>query len=249
VKSVYACGPSRRLVCAALALVLLSAVGQADTGSKSIACGKLQQDYVYFTPEKLAKAGAAEPAPVVVLLHGAGDRAENMIEAWKRFARKQGIVLLAPRLPREIKYEEFAPQAFRCVVEDARKSIAIDPSRVYIFGNSMGGYLGYDAAMFQSRYFAAVAVHGMRIADDFAWIVTRAERKTPIAIYIGDHDQFSSEESVRRTRDLLLKSGFPVHYVALVSHDHNYYAIADEINADAWKFFESVRLPADTSAH
>jgi poly(3-hydroxybutyrate) depolymerase len=238
---------SRGLICACVPL-LLCAFAPADSGSKSIPCGKIQQDYVYYAPETQPKA---EPAPVVVLLHGAGDRAENMIEAWKRFARKRGIVLLAPRLPREVKYEESAPQAFRCVVEDARKIIAIDPLRVYVFGNSMGGYLGYDAAMFESRYFAAVAVHGMRIADEYSWIVTRAERKTPIAIYIGDRDQFSSEESVRKTRDLLLKSGFPVHYVALESHDHDYYAIADQINEDAWKFFESVHLPANsgTPAH
>ena len=58
----------------------------------------------------------------------------------------------------------------------------------------MGGYLAYDGAMFESKYFAAIAVHAMRIADDYTWILSRAERKTPISIYIGDHDQFFKEE-------------------------------------------------------
>jgi S-formylglutathione hydrolase FrmB len=83
----------------------------------------------------------------------------------------------------------------------------------------------------------------MRIADEYEWIVGRARRKIPIAIYIGDHDQFFSQESVRKTRDLLKKAGFPVHYVELANHDHNYYARSDEINSDAWKFLRQNGLP------
>jgi len=59
--------------------------------------------------------------PVVRLLHGAGDRAANMVDAWKRFAAKKKIILLAPELPREENYEKAAPQVFRCVVEDVKQ--------------------------------------------------------------------------------------------------------------------------------
>ena len=31
-------------------------------------------------------------------------------------------------------------------------------------------------------------------------------------------------------------------YVELINHDHNDYALADEINADAWKFFKENSL-------
>jgi alpha-beta hydrolase superfamily lysophospholipase len=179
-----------------------------------------------------------------MLLHGAGDQPGNMIEAWLRFAAKQKIVLLAPELPRDPKFEDAAPAVFRCIVEDARQLVPIDAQRVYLFGNSMGGYLAFDAAMFESQYFAGVAVHANRIAEEYVGIVSHAVRKTPIAIYIGDRDQFFSRESVRKTRDLLLHAGFPIHYVELDHHDHNYYARADEINADAWKFFKNQKLPA-----
>lgn len=208
-----------------------------DVASRTAHCGGIEQSYSYYSPDP------NQALPAIVLLHGAGDRAANMVDAWKGFARKQKIVLLAPELPRDPKFEDAAPRVFRCVVEDMRPLAQIDPLRVYLFGNSMGGYLAYDGAMFESRYFAAVAVHAMRIADDYTWIVTRAERKTPIAIYIGDHDQFFNVDSVRKTRDLLRRTGFPVHYVELDNHDHNYYALSDEINADAWKFFKDHPLP------
>lgn len=221
------------------AVLLLAPVVAAASNAKSRSaqCGNVKQTYLYFSPSEISNL------PAVVLLHGAGDQPANMLNAWKAFAVNKKIVLLAPNLPRDPKFEEAAPQVFRCVVEDAKRIASIDPSRVYIFGNSMGGYLAYDGAMFESEYFAAVAVHAMRIADDYAWIVDRARRKTPIAIYIGDHDQFFSQESVRKTRDLLLKSGFPVHYVELSRHDHNYYDVSDQINEDAWDFLKQFRLP------
>ena len=235
----------------ALALLLLlsaAACASTNTGSKTIHCGDIKQQYVYFNPEPEKDKSPHEDRalPAVVLLHGAGDAAENMIAAWKNFAAREGMVLLAPQLPRDPKFEDSAPEVFRCVVEDARKSLDIDPARVYLFGNSMGGYLAYDGAMFESKYFAAVAVHAMRIADDYTWIINRAERKTPISIYIGDHDQFFKEESVRQTRDLLRKAGFPVRYMELKNHDHNYYAVADQVNEDAWKFFQQNPLPSQS---
>jgi dipeptidyl aminopeptidase/acylaminoacyl peptidase len=232
-------------------LVLSSSA--ADVRSRIVRCESIEQTYLYYSPEHSSKHFSERSPdqsqdndsalPVVMLLHGAGDRAANMLDAWKHFAAKQKIILLALELPREAKYEEAAPQIFRCVVEDAKKLVRIDPQRVYLFGNSMGGYLAYDGAMFDSQYFAAVAVHAMRIADEYGWIVSRARRKTPIAIYIGDRDQFFSVDSVRQTRDLLRRAGFPVHYVELDNHDHNYYARSDEINTDAWRFLKENSLP------
>jgi len=209
--------------------------------SRTVHCDGIKQRYLVFSPK--GGAQTQDALPVVLLLHGAGDIPENMVDAWKDFAKKNSIILLAPELPRDPKFEDAAPKVFHCVVEDARQSLAVDPTRIYIFGNSMGGYLAYDAAMFESQYFAAVAVHAMRIADDYTGIVTHALRKTPISIYIGDQDQFFKEPDVRKTRDLLRNAGFPVRYVELRGHDHNYYAISDHINQDVWKFFVENPLP------
>ena len=241
-----------RLVSALVFLSFFSSASHAisNSGSKTVHCADIKQQYVYFNPEpekpKDRKVRTDRALPTVVLLHGAGDVAENMIAAWKKLAAQEGILLLAPQLPRDPKFEDSAPAVFRCVVEDARKIAAIDSSRVYLFGNSMGGYLAYDGAMFESKYFAAISVHAMRIADDYTWILNRAERKTPISIYIGDHDQFFKEEAVRQTRDLLRKAGFPVRYVELRNHDHNYYAVSDQVNQDAWNFFQENPLPAQS---
>lgn len=218
-------------------IVIPACRAASDVQSRTPRCGGAPYQYVLFSP------ASEQRLPAILLLHGAGDHPPNFIEAWKSFAAHEHIVLIAPELPRTLDFEAVAPAVFKCVVEDAKLQAAIDPRRVYVFGHSMGGYLAYDAATLDSEYFAAVAVHAMGIAEEYVSIVEQAKRKTPIAIYIGDRDQLVSVPRVQRTRDLLRKAGFPVHYVELRDHDHNYYDLAGQINADAWKFLSQYQLP------
>jgi len=158
-------------------------------------------------------------------------------------AQKKNIALLAPQLPRELSFEAAAPKIFRCVIDDARKQVSVDKHRIYLFGHSMGGYLAYDGALLDANYYAAGAIHAMGIADEYAWIVDRATRKIPIAIYFGSKDEVVSLRQVEKTRDLLKKSGFSVHYAEMPEHGHNYYEIGSSLNNDIWRFLETYRLP------
>ncbi|MGC1483764.1 MAG: alpha/beta fold hydrolase [Candidatus Acidiferrum sp.] len=213
-------------------------VSAKDVASKTVFCGKYQYHYLLYSPQR------SGTLPAILVLHGAGDQPDPMLEAWKSLAKKEGIALIAPALPRVAAFEAVAPQVFRCIVEEAKKSVLLDPRRIYIFGHSMGGYLAYDAAMLQSKYFAAAAIHAMGISEDYYWIVGRAERKIPVAIYVGDGERPDLYDKACRTRDLLRKEKFPVHYVELRDHDHNYYALSDRINEDAWDFLKDKKLPS-----
>ena len=225
----------------AISMLFLFQPERADSFKQTahISCEGGRFDYLLYAP---VAGEAAGPHPAIMVLHGAGDHPDSFIEAFKSFARKENVVILAPELPRKAEFEAVAPQVFRCMVKDAETLTSLDPNRIYLLGHSMGGYLAYDGAMFDSDLFAAVVVHAMGIEPRYAGIVKQAKRKTPIKIYIGDRDQLVSLDSVRSTRDFLVKEGFPVEYQEIKRHDHNYYALADEIDADAWKFFAQHRL-------
>ena len=228
----------RRLLTGTLFALLF--VLPADAGKvfvRTATCEAKPFNYLLTLPE------GDGPLPALLLLHGAGDTPRPMIDTWHSLADKEKIVLIAPELPRTVEFEEIAPRVFHCLVEDAKSAANPDPKRIYVFGNSMGGYLAYDAAAFDSDYFAAVAVHAMGIAPDYDSILDHARRKTPLAIYIGDQDPLVSLKNVRRTHDLLQSKGFPVHYTELKDHNHNYYAVAGRVNPDAWAFFKINPLP------
>jgi poly(3-hydroxybutyrate) depolymerase len=220
------------------ALSLPALARSGDFPGHTVRCDRRDMEYVVYVP-----TAANGPLPVLLLLHGAGDRAENFIHAWKSLAEKRHIVLIAPQLPRDASLEPHIPRMLPCLVDDVRQQASLDAHRIYLFGYSMGGYLAYDGALLDSDYFAAAAIHAMGIADEYASIVQRATRKIPISISIGDRDQMVSRPQVRKTRDLLRKSGFHVEYKEIFDHTHNYYEMSDIINDDVWKFLERYRLP------
>ncbi len=198
-------------------------------------CDVTPYSYLLWTP------AGTERRATMLLLHGSGGQPGPMIDAWASLAKREQLVLIAPQLPEVPSFEPRAPAVFECLVGDAARFAPIDSSRIYLFGHSMGGYLAYDAVTLASDFFAGAAVHAMDISPAYTWIVDSARNHLPIAIYIGDHDSLISLARVRRTRDLLTSRGFPLHYLELRNHDHDYWAVADQVNRDAWTFLRSYR--------
>lgn len=199
--------PVRAFLFAPAALLLGAALAAPPAASaqtlRAASCEGLTYRYLLLAPK------FSRPKPALLLLHGAGGHAQDLFIPWRSFAEMHDLVLIAPELPRERAFEAVAPAVFRCVIEDARRLVSLDPKRLYVLGNSMGGYLAYDAAMFESEYFAAVAVHAAAIDPDYDGILAKASRKIPITIFVGDRDPLVPIASVRRTRDLLQARASP----------------------------------------
>src|SRR5690348_7647800 len=106
-------------VLVAMAITPLSS-GKSKSTARKVRCDGVEYRYELLTP------AGADVLPAVLLLHGAGDHAASFIETWKPIAEKKHIVLIAPELPRELKFEQAAPSVFRCMVEDAKQEAAID---------------------------------------------------------------------------------------------------------------------------
>jgi poly(3-hydroxybutyrate) depolymerase len=107
-------------------------VSASDVSSRVAHCKEGDSRFLLFRPE------GSNPMPALLLLHGSGDRPAPMIDAWKGLAKKEHLILIAPELPLDSKFEEAALAIFRCDVEDARQAAPLDARRVYVFGNSMG---------------------------------------------------------------------------------------------------------------
>jgi poly(3-hydroxybutyrate) depolymerase len=191
--------------------------------------------FYVFVPSSL---NVARPVPAVLLIHGGGGKGPDLMAAWKTFAEQNGIILVGPTLPLGGNFETaVAPQLYPMIMDAARKEWNIDSKRVYLFGVSAGGYTVFDACMFDSEYFAGGGVFAAVITPDYDWILQQAKRKLPIAIYLGDHDEFFTVAQAHSTRDLLAANGFPVRLTIFPNLDHNYGAVASTVNADVWNFF------------
>jgi poly(3-hydroxybutyrate) depolymerase len=207
--------------------------------------GGKTRTYHLFVPEK---AQERVPAPLMVLLHGSGRRGPSLVEPWTSLSKKEGIILVAPdsidingwQIP------EDGPDFIHELVESLRASYQIDPRRIYLFGHSAGAIQALYLSVLEPEYFAAAAIHAGAIDNNnpAEWL-NHAQRKIPIAMWVGTHDALFPLTVVRATRDVLKARGFPVTLTEVNGHTHNYYSRASEINPQVWSFLQQHELESD----
>lgn len=239
---------------AILSAIVLLAVGQTAlanslTSSKSqitkqtIEFGGKKRAYYLYVPEKVAPK-----PPLILTLHGSGRDGSSLVEKWKDIADKEGFILAGPNSMNPARWSstDDSEDFLRELVQQLISQYSIDPKKVFLFGHSAGAVYALNLSMSQSEYFAATAIHaGSWRSSEELNIVRLAKRKTPIAIFVGDVDQYFPLDSVKKTEELLKSNQFPIEVTVMKGHDHWYYDLAKDINRNAWAFLKQHSLTAE----
>lgn len=201
----------------------------------------IKRSYSLFVPT----SASAASAPLIVLLHGSYGSAAALISWWTALAEQEGIVLVAPDAREREAWQLRADgtQFIRAVIDEAAAKHPIDRGRIYLFGSSGGAVYSLTLSMIESQLFAATAIHAgaWRAPNEFR-AVPYAKRKIPIAIFIGDKDEYFPLFAVRKTQIALAKAGHPVSLTVIPGHRHAYADVALEVNRNAWQFMKANRL-------
>jgi len=235
--------------CAILSALVLLALCQAALGNppkitkQTIAFAGKQRAYYLYVPEHVA----SKP-PLIVTLHGSGRDGLSLVEKWKDIADQEGFIVAGPNAMNSAEWisTDDGADFLREIIEQLKSKYSIDPKRVFLFGHSAGAVYALNLSMSESEYFAATAVHaGSWRSNEELSYVQLAKRKTPIAIFIGDADQYFPIDSVKKTEELLKSNQFPVQVTVMKGHDHWYYDLAPDINRNAWAFLKQHSLNAE----
>lgn len=237
----------RRVLMVAMLVLCAAAAGAASGDATKVQhltfeSGGAKHTYYLLVPEK-----AVKPAPLLLLLHGSGHDGKSLIEPWQSLAKSEGIILVAPDAsnPQAWRTPQEGPRFFFDLLEQLRAAHPeIDERRMYVFGHSAGAIHGLDLGLFESEYFAAVAVHAGAVSPEMAPVITQTPRKIPMAIWVGTNDSFFPLKVVRNTRDQLTAAGFELKLTEIPNHTHDYYGSASSINKDVWVFLKQYRLAA-----
>lgn len=224
---------------------LLTAAPKDTTTKETVLSGGKKRTYYLLLPETL---DATKPAPLIVMLHGSGRNGRILLDHWKDLANKEGIVLAGPESenPAAWRTPQDGPELLRDVVESVKAKCSINLRRVYLFGHSGGAVFGIAMSLYESEYFAAAAVSaGALEPDRVGSFGELAQRKIPIAIFVGTRDPFFPLDLVRKTRDGLNAKGLSIQLTEIPNHDHNYYVRSGDINSSAWAFLKKAELTAD----
>ena len=228
-----------------LLLLLVSfspALAKDDITKELITSNGKQRPYYLYVPSTV-KA----PAPLIIMLHGSNRTGVTLVEKWKDFAKKEGIIIAGPDASnlQGWGWPQDGPDFLRDLVEELKGKYPVNPRRVYLFGHSAGAIFALQMGLMESQYFAATAIHAGALRHDDFNLMDLAKRKIPFSIQVGDSDEFFPVKIVRATSDALKEKGFTVELVEIPNHDHWYYDQAPKFNQTAWTFLKKYELDAD----
>ena len=202
-----------------------------------------KRSYIQYVPER----AAGSEAPLLILLHGSGRDGRSLVEPWKDLADREGIVLagLNATIRDEWELRVDGPQVLKDLVDAVHGRSRVDQKRIYLFGHSAGAIHALMLGLLESEYFAAVAVHAGALPEETWSFTGMAERKIPMAMWVGTADRFFPVKVVKATQSALEAQGFTVPLRVINGHTHDYYGRSRDLNQDAWKFLLQHRLDHD----
>jgi predicted esterase len=124
---------------------------------------------VTVVPDRAPDAG---PLPLLVALHGDGGGVRPLVRAWRRAAEKAGVILLAPRCPRDLGCTAGSwwqwlttsghdPAWLGAQIDAIEARFPVDRARVFATGYSGGAtYLGWYVPWHPERFGAIAHVAG-----------------------------------------------------------------------------------------
>ena len=145
-------------------------------------------------------AQLAEPAAVVVLLHGAGDKADRFLKEFTTFTDERGNLLLAleskaiswPRRAQEVSRGPDAAN-FDAALAALSARVPVDPSRIVLLGFSDGASHALSFGLARPKTFRAI----LAMSPGYAFAPRRPDPTQPIFIAHGRRDRVLPAANVR----------------------------------------------------
>ena len=187
--------------------------------------------YALMEPAKSPETGAK--LPLVVTLHGVGGRgkdnwenncAANGVLTKPEMRQKYPCYVLAPTCARKevwwgtkgLTGKERLPDVFE-LIESLLKELPIDPDRVYVTGQSMGGFGTFGAVGQRPGLFAAAAP----VCGGFDPARAKLFAHRPVWVFHGDKDPTVPALRSREMIEALKKAGGEPKYTEYPGVGHN----------------------------
>lgn len=122
--------------------------------------------YLLYLPKDYEKQADAKAWPLMLFLHGAGERGSDInlvtIHGPPKLVSKEQqdlpFVIVSPQCPKDQRWN---PEILMGLVDDVLGKYRTDPARVYVTGLSMGGYGTWTlAAKYPDRFAALIPICG-----------------------------------------------------------------------------------------
>jgi poly(3-hydroxybutyrate) depolymerase len=194
--------------------------------------------YEYVPDEVLNKTAPKGTVPLILGNHGGGDEVRQFVDEMGllALAGNQRVAVVAAdhqSLPNDVR----GPALAALVKYMLATYPALDPSRVYAMGYSMGGGATYTAGYYQPSLFAAIApIAGTNVEPTAAEVAKFSNTQLPIYLSTSSYDVRRLQATESRINDNLagqVKRWAGWNGVAPVTFDFNAYKLSG-FKGDSW---------------
>jgi predicted esterase len=111
--------------------------------------------------------------PLLILLHGSGDRAENMFPHWRTAELTRNVIVVALNSRNPQGWDGEDEKAILDLIPQLSKEHALDPAQIWIGGFSAGGFMASAVEAHYHKLFAGAIIMGsgdvyaQRFKDDY----------------------------------------------------------------------------------
>jgi dienelactone hydrolase len=217
-----------------------------------------------------------EPAkqwPLVIQLHGYNPPNPMYWRWWgvdsrhgfdSEFSDHQGVILVEPHGRGNVQYMSFADSDVLRAISEAKRLFKVDEDRVYLTGESMGGWGVWNVSTRHPELFAAIApvfggadYHSQMSEEELAkltpfgrflqetqssWSMAESLINTPIYVHHGDVDQSVNVDWSRWGVKMLQRWGYDVRYHEYPGRGHETLSSGNSAMSVEW-FLKHRREP------
>lgn len=175
--------------------------------------------YLIYTPASYNRG--TEKWPLIVFLHGVGERGEDL-----NIVKTQGLpkyllgkrdfhfIVASPQCP---QLERWNPWEINAMIDEVVRKYRVDQDRIYLTGLSMGGMGAWETAwQFPDRFAAVVPISGRFAADRVARL-----KNLPIWVFHGVKDPVVSVADDQKSVQALQKIGGHVKFTFYPQGEHD----------------------------
>lgn len=170
------------------------------------------------TPSRMLVPTTREPRtprPLIIAVHGAGGDENLWMDGYgggilKQIAQDKNVLVVTPR----VGLGTFMPGFLDGIIEAVAKWHAVDRSRVYVIGHSLGG--GIVTAWAKQRpekIAAACSIAGVGV-------FTGTREIAPMLAYAGELDGLIAAPRIKRSALAAKAAGLPVEYREVANYGH-----------------------------
>ena len=184
----------------------------------------LRMEYLLSLPEGYTES--EESWPLILFLHGAGERGTDLSQVAKHGPPKLAadgnkdlpFIIVSPQLPQGTWWTgELQMDTLNALLDDIVARHRVDEDRIYVTGLSMGGYgTWHMAAAYPDRFAAIAPICGGGNPGDAAKIA-----HLPIWVFHGEKDRAVTIDKSEEMVEALKKAGSDVKFTVYPDAGHN----------------------------